>query len=251
MKRETIKYVAMVTAAVLLVGICVAGIHRFRRYQAKKALVDLARDTTGLDASEASGTEDVLIDFDKLQEKNSDIYAWILIPGTQINYPILQSTGDEDDDFYLMHNLDKSKGYPGCIYTQKRNSLDFTDRNTVIYGHNMKDGTMFASLHDYEEEVFLTEHPFIYIYTPEGKLTYQIFAVYTAGNVNLLDYYGDFENTAAYQQYLTEVESQYGEDGAIIDTTVSVDASDRIITLSTCLGVDTERFLVQAKLISD
>lgn len=251
MQREKTKYVAMATTAVLLFVLCIFLIRWYRRYHAENVLRNLAEETTGVDSESANGTEDINIDFDELQEINSDIYAWILIPGTQINYPILQSKSDEDDDFYLLHNLDKSRGYPGCIYTQKRNSLDFTDRNTVIYGHNMKDGLMFASLHKYEDAGFLEEHPFIYIYTPDGKLTYQIFAVYTAGNVNLLDYYGDFEDTAAYQQYLTEVQSQFGEDDAIIDTTVSVDASDSIITLSTCLGVETERFLVQAKQIGD
>lgn len=250
MKRDIIKYVAMALVMVLVFGILLLGVRRIRQYQAEKVLEELADEMTGVDAETADGTEDILIDFDKLQEQNSDIYAWILIPGTQVNDPILQST-EEEEDFYLMHNLDQSRGYPGCIYTQTRNSRDFTDRNTVIYGHNMKDGSMFASLHNYEEEGFLEEHPFVYIYTPESKLTYQIFAVYNAGNVNLLDYYGNFEDVTAYQQYLTEIQSQYGEDGACIDTSVAVDASDRIITLSTCLGVETERFLVQAVLINE
>ncbi len=101
-------------------------------------------------------------DFEKLRETNGDIYAWITVPGTQIDYPVLQS---DTDNYYLEKNLDHTKGYPGCIYSNSCNSREFTDLLTVLYGHNMKNGSMFGSLHDYEQEEFFRENREIIIYT--------------------------------------------------------------------------------------
>ena len=117
------------------------------------------------------------VDFAALQEDTcADIYAWISIPDTRIDYPVLQHPSD--DTYYLNYNLDGSKGYPGCIYTERENSRDFSDFNTVIYGHNMKNGSMFHDLHSYEDESFLPDHPYVYIYTPDRVMRYRIFAAY-------------------------------------------------------------------------
>ena len=93
------------------------------------------------------------IDFATLQERNADVYAWIKIPDTKVDYPILQS-GDKPENFYLNHNIDGEYEFAGCIYTQKLNKKDFTDPNTVIYGHNMKNGTMFKALHQFRNKDF-------------------------------------------------------------------------------------------------
>ena len=94
---------------------------------------------------------DLEVDIQKLQEtENPDIYAWIYIPGTKVNYPVLQHP--TDDTYYLNYNIDGSKGLPGCIFSEKAyNGKDFSDHNTVLYGHNMKNGTMFGCLHKYED----------------------------------------------------------------------------------------------------
>ena len=102
------------------------------------------------------------IDFAALQEENSDVYAWIYVPGTNVDYPVLQHP--EDDTYYLEHNMDGSKGLPGCIYSESVNTKDFTDPNTVLYGHNMKNGSMFASLHNFEDQQVFEENPYFYIY---------------------------------------------------------------------------------------
>ena len=93
------------------------------------------------------------IDFKKLQEQNPDVYAWIEIPGTNVNYPIMRHP--TDDAYYLDHTIDGTAGLPGSIYTENYNNKEFTDFNTVIYGHDMRDGTMFKDLHKYEDEEFL------------------------------------------------------------------------------------------------
>ncbi len=107
---------------------------------------------------------------------NEDIYSWIYIPDTNIDYPVLQHS--TDDTYYLNHNMDGTKGYPGCIYTESANSKEFADFNTILYGHKMKNGSMFHDLHKYADAAFLEEHPYVYVYLPDRTLKYQIFAAY-------------------------------------------------------------------------
>jgi len=190
-----------------------------------------------------------VVDFKTLtRDVNEDIYAWVSIPDTEIDYPILQHA--TDNTHYLNYNIDGSKGYPGCIYTENYNSKDFTDPNTVLYGHNMKNGTMFAGLHEYKDINYFAEHPYIYIYTPEHKLTYEIFAAYEYSNIHLLLNY-DFNNVGVYQQYINEIQTLrsmtyiYKED-------FEWTTEDKIITLSTCIAdKPSNRYLVQGVLINE
>lgn len=187
------------------------------------------------------------LDWDVLRETNKDIYAWIYIPETNVDYPVLQS--ETDDEYYLMHNLDGSYGYPGCIFTQLLNSKDFTDYNTVLYGHNMKNGTMFRTLHYYQNEEFFYNNPYIYIYTENGVLVYEIFAAYNAGDEHILNTY-DLRTEEGFAFYLDTVkEGAYL--GGYIRADVEVTTANHIITLSTCTDQSDERYLVQAVLIND
>lgn len=190
------------------------------------------------------------IDFTALQAEYPDIYAWIYVPGTQVNYPILQSAEGVDTDYYLEHNLDGSVGLPGCIYTQQANAKDFSDRDTVVYGHNMRNDSMFGSLHEYEDETFLMEHPYVYIYTPEQNLVYQIFASYVSDDKLILDYYNYFIEADTFTDYLEEIRSSASAKG-VLNQDLEVDGEDRILTLSTCNGSDTTRYLVIGKLLTE
>lgn len=96
---------------------------------------------------------EIPVDFASLQEKNPEIYAWIRISDTSVDYPILQRP--EDDGYYLDHTVDGAEGLPGSIYTESLNKQDFSDKNTVIYGHNMKDETMFGSLKYYMDPTYM------------------------------------------------------------------------------------------------
>lgn len=189
------------------------------------------------------------VDFASLQsEVNKDIYAWIYIPDTQIDYPVLQS--DEELDYYLDTNLDGSKGYPGCIYTQMMNGKDWEDKNTIIYGHNMRDGSMFANLHYFEDSDFFAEHPYVYIYTEEKLLIYQVFAAYEYSDRHIL-YFNDISTPEAYQRYLDLIFENDGWNDNF-DTEIELDSEDRIITLSTCVGnKEDRRWLVQAVLTAE
>lgn len=182
-------------------------------------------------------------DFASLQaEVNPDIYAWVYIPDSTIDYPILQHP--EDNSYYLNYNIDGSKGRPGCIYTENYNTKDFTDHNTVVYGHNMRNGTMFAGLHSYEDSEFFQSHPYIYIYTPEEVFVYRVFGAYEFSNIHLLAGYDTTteEGFGAYLKDVKEVRSM----NCNFDRVEEVTEQDRILTLSTCAkNKPDSRYLVQ------
>lgn len=205
----------------------------------------------GMKATEMAETateeqsEVIPVKFEELQAVNPDIYAWITVPGTVIDYPILQHASD--NTYYLMHNIDGSYGYPGCVYTENMNSKDFTDNNTVIYGHNMKNGSMFAQLHKFEDPDFFNENREVLIYLPDEVLHYTIFAAHIYDDRHLL-YSFDFTDPEVYQKYLDSIFSTR-DMSANIDKDVTVTADDQIITLVTCIGSQpNNRLLVQAVL---
>jgi sortase B len=187
------------------------------------------------------------LDWEELRQVNGEIYAWIYIPETSVDYPVLQSA--TDDEYYLEHNLDGSSGYPGCIFTQMLNGKDFQDYNTILYGHNMKDGTMFRTLHYYQNEEFFYNNPYIYVYTENGVLVYRIFAAYNAGDEHILNTY-DFATEEGFASYLETVKGIAPENG-YIQNEVEVTTQNHIITLSTCTDMSDERYLVQGVLIND
>ena len=186
------------------------------------------------------------LDWSSLYAENKDIYAWIYITGTQVDYPVLQSASD--DTYYLNHNIDGSYGKPGCIYTEKINSKDFTNYNTVLYGHNMKNGEMFGCLHDYEDKTFFDENPYVYVYTEEKTYVYEIFAAYTATNAHILNT-NDFSTQEGFADYLDNVVYNKALTGNFRNDT-RVTSDNRIITLSTCTSNSSKRWLVQAVLVN-
>lgn len=196
------------------------------------------------------GVTDRSIDWGSLQEEvNKDIYGWIVVPGTVIDYPVLQHP--EKTDYYLEYNLDGTKGRPGCIYSQRMNSKDWSDRNTVLYGHNMRVGTMFAGLHAFEDKSFFEENRYIHIYSEDGRiLIYEIFAAYAFSDAHILMSY-DFYTKEGYEQYLDVVRESAEKNGHYMQETAP-GAEDTIITLSTCIkGSSSKRYLVQGVLIAE
>lgn len=187
------------------------------------------------------------IDFAALQAQNPDVYAWIKVPGTAVDYPILQSPSD--NSYYLTHDLNKEEKAEGAIFTENYNTKTFEDPNTVIYGHDMKNGSMFQSLHDYMDRSFFDQNREVLIYTPDKILHYKIFAAYLYDSRHLLQSI-DFGNKEIYQKYLDNIFSMR-DMNAFVDTSMEVTCEDKIITLSTCYaGIATQRYLVQAVLVS-
>lgn len=218
----------------------------------EKSITDASEDAAGADTTQSREEQSTEtredIDFEALQKLNPDIYAWIEVPGTDVDYPIVQHA--TDNSYYLTHTIEHKQTTAASIYTENYNSKDFNDHHTVIYGHNMKNGTMFRSLHNFEDYDFFEEHREIIIYMPEETRYYKIFAAYTYDNRHLLHSYY-CEEAESFQRYLDEI---YGikDFNAFIDRDMEVTSEDHIITLSTCVnsGDLTQRYLVQAVLIN-
>lgn len=192
--------------------------------------------------------EEIPIDFAAMQEVNPDIYAWIRIEGTNIDYPVVQSS--TDDSYYLNHTIEGKEGYPGSIYTESVNSKDFSDFNTILYGHNMRDGSMFQNLHNYEDSAYMAEHPEVIIYTPDHVYRYQIFAAVTYSDVHLYHEF-DYTTESGRQAFLDSILSSRGMADTIRDD-VPVSAADKFLTLSTCIGGQSDkRLIVEAVLQSE
>lgn len=182
---------------------------------------------------------DIPVDFEKLWEINPEIYAWIEIPGTSVAYPIVQSASD--NSYYLNHTIEGMAGYPGSIYTEGINSKDFQDFNTMIYGHDMEDGSMFGGLHQFEDSEYLKNHETLIIYTPEHKLTYRIFMTLTYDDRHIMGIF-DFSEKEEREAYLA----------SIGNTDTEVTADSKIVTLSTCIATQpSNRFLVEAVLVNE
>lgn len=210
----------------------------------KQVESELGKDSEKQEQSEETNP----IDFEKLQEINADIYAWISIPETNINYPIVQSA--TDNEYYLNTTIEGQAGLPGSIYTENFNSKDFTDFNTLIYGHDMLDGTMFQNLHNYGDPEYLEKHPKVYIYTPQKKLTYEIYEAVVYDDRHILQSF-DFTQESHRQAYIDSIKS-IRELGSNFNNDVAVDVNSKIITMSTCIGDKPDnRFLVGAVLTEE
>ena len=164
-----------------------------------------------------------------------------------IDYPVVQHS--EDNYFYLDHTVEGEYGIEGAIYTEDYNSRDFEDPHTVIYGHNMKNGSMFAGLHDFADRSFFNEHKDITVYLPDEIRHYKIYAAYVYDSRHLLQSF-DFSNMFIFEKYIEHIFS-IRDMNAVFDQSVEIERDGKIITLSTCYhGIDTKRFLVQAVLVS-
>lgn len=154
---------------------------------------------------------------------------------------------EEDDTYYLRHNSSGRYAFAGSIYTEEANSRDFKDPMTVLYGHNMRDGSMFQNLHFFEDETFFAEHPEFFIYLPGCRLTYEIFAAYRFDDTHLLGAF-DFSKKKGRRAYIREVFAGISM-GQNTREDVKVTAKDKLVTLSTCTSDQADgRYLVQAVL---
>ena len=187
------------------------------------------------------------IDFDSLIKKNSDIYSWITIPDTNVNYPVLRSA--TDDNFYLDHDVNKNYSFAGSIYSQFCNKRDYSDRVTVLYGHNMADGSMFADLHKFSNKDFFDKNKYIYVYTPDRKLTYEIVSAVVYDDRHIMNSF-DFTDDRVFQEYLDSVLNPRAVSSNVREG-ITLGTDDKLLVLSTCLNYGSGRYLVQGVLIND
>lgn len=185
-----------------------------------------------------SGEEEVLprFDFAALEEANPDFAAWIEIPGTSISYPVLLGA---TNDTYLRHTFEKTYNIAGSIFIDYRNAKDLSSYHTLIYGHNMKDGSMFGELGKYLDKDFFEEHKTIYLYTKTATYEYEAVA---ARETNIED--------PAYQLGFTDEQSFYEYLGHMSTLGGGPIKQNNLLTLSTCTNVeDDDRYIVQASLV--
>jgi len=197
--------------------------------------------------------EDNPIDFAKLKAHNDEAIGWINIPEmpkVEIDYPIMQSGMDTKEDFYLENNLDKKKSREGAIYIQKMNFSNFSDPNTVIYGHDMRNKSMFGQLEDeFTKKEFFDEHDTIYIYIPGHILKYKIYSAFRFDNRHILASF-DFNKKEDFKEFIDLTLNPKSKVKNVRED-VKVTTEDRLITLSTCTNNEKERYLVVAVLIDD
>lgn len=178
------------------------------------------------------------VDFEKLCQTNSDMIAWIQFDEPErISYPVVQGT---DNNKYLKTTFEGRTNAAGAIFADAYNAKDFSDRNTFVYGHNMKNGSMFGQLRKFKTKEYWEQNQYFYIYTPDGKeVKYQIFAVCVVEDTSR-SYTRYFENDEQYIDYLNYIRSI-----ARYDTGVELAADSKIVSLSTCTNVsETQRLLV-------
>lgn len=182
------------------------------------------------------------INFEPLLEINPDIVGWISIEDTPIDYPVVQT---DDNSFYLSHDFNKDSSKAGTIFLDYRIEDMLSDPHLILYGHNMRDGSMFHALMQYKEEDFFQEHrtfTFDQLYRQD---TWEIFAVY----VTTIDFYyirTSFRSDEDFLDFIAQFQAR-----SMYDTGIEITADDQILTLSTCTyEYDDARFVIHARRVT-
>ncbi len=184
------------------------------------------------------------IDFPALKEINPDICAWIKIEGTPINYPVLKAPAGEDEDYYLKRSYKKKSDAHGSVYIRTGDNGMLESFDTVLYGHNMKDGTMFADAHKFLDQDYAKTRTILYIYLPDGTVEKaRLVACYETDNELLGEKYNDFRMQTDREKYLSSFENRTQD---FEYTKRALERSEaKLVTFSTCCKDDDKRLLMQ------
>ena len=182
------------------------------------------------------------VDFKELKSVNSDVNSWITVDGTNVNYPVVQTT---DNDYYLNHDIMKNMRSTGWVFMDFRNEPDMSDQNTIFYGHNLLNKTAFGSLQTLlSKDWYKGSNHYIVVRTEKESFVYEVFSCYTFDpEVYYLTTY--FSSDDEYMEFLNTLKSR-----SKFDFGVDLTSDDRIITLSTCTDDNMGRKVFHAKLIS-
>ena len=199
------------------------------------------------DALEESATPTSIpmlqLDYAALQAENDEFYAWLYSSCTVINYPVVQGG---NNSYYLSHLFNKERNSMGTLFVDAGNAPDFSDRNTIIYGHHMKNGSMFASLVSYKDQTYYNVHPELLLFTPSAAYRLELFAGYVTDGYATNDVYKKSFDTEA--EFLSFIEHARTASNFVSEAEVT--AEDRIVTLSTCTyEYDEARYVVIGKLV--
>ena len=181
------------------------------------------------------------INFKALQAVNPDVIGWIYSPNTTINYPVVQG---DDNAYYLKHLADGTENRNGCPFLDVQNRPDFTDDNSIIYGHHMQNGTMFAGISWYEDQSYYDEHPVMYLITPSATYRIELFSGYIT-TMDSSAYMQNFGSVREHKDWLKEVSGR-----SDFRANLEISAYDRVITLSTCAyRFENARYVLHGKLV--
>ncbi|KMY29286.1 sortase [Lysinibacillus xylanilyticus] len=250
MKKWTSKFLTFVYLAIFLYSGFSLAKYLYTYYETSKSLEEVQTiyqstlTTLEDEAVETSSTPfTIRPQFNDLLSVNNNIVGWISTDGTKLNNPILQA---ENNDFYLNHNFKDRESRAGSVFMDYRNDVQDINRNTILYGHAMKNNTMFGSLKNYLNQQYVDEHPIIYLDTLYESYDVEVFAAYET----TIDFYyieTEFKSNDTFLKFLDEIQAH-----SAIEMNVEIGPEDKILTLSTCkdsVMSDDHRFVVQGKLV--
>lgn len=250
-KKQGKKKSSIFSTIVLVVAICVFCFSAFQLYKIFSSYkkgndeYDKIKNLAITVEQTKKGEEKFTVDFNKLWEINPDTVAWIRFEEpSRINYPVVHS---KDNKEYLKKLFGTGKNTYGTLFVDKDNSGNFQDKNTIIYGHRMKSGSMFGQLEKYMEESFYKEHPYFYMYTPDGKESkYQVISAAVVKDTSRT-YTKTFQNDEEFMNYIDYVRSISN-----YQTDAEVTKDSHIVSLSTCtIDSNEDRFVLQAVKVSE
>ena len=228
---------------ILIFVLIYSGIKIFKWYKDKtnnNKIAEQIKSTVIVeDKNEDENKEEYTVDFNKLKEQNNETVAWIKVNNTNVEYPVVRAT---NNSFYLNHSFDKSKNSAGWIFADYKNKFDNTDKNIVIYGHNMRDDSMFGSLKNilnsdwYNNE----ENTNIALYTENEKYIYKVFSIY---KIESEDYYikTEFSNDNEFEKFIETLKKR-----SIKNFNIDISKEDSILTLSTCANNNKYRVVLHS-----
>ena len=236
-RRRALEYAALALCAVVFVY---SATQIIQIEQERGEAASEYRELTEEDAPLVVDTppQERVIDFGSLTAKNSDVVGWVYIPRTAVDLPIVRG---EDNEFYLTHSFLKRENKLGAIFMDMNTSRDWSDKNSVVHGHNIKNGSMFAALVSYRSADFYSEHPDIILFTPTGNYRLAVFAAFVVGPAEpYLPH--DFEGDEAFMAFV-----EAAVERSPVKMGVAVQPGDQIVSFSTCAyDYDDARFVVYA-----
>ena len=180
----------------------------------------------------------LVIDFDSLRQTNPDITGWLDIPGTSISYPVVQA---QDNAFYLSHGVGRQKSGSGAVFMDYRNEAGLSDDNTILYGHNMRNGSMFGGLRKYRDSEYRESRPFVDYYVPGLRIRYAVYACYEE-EAEAENYSVKFGGEIEKEAFISDAAEK-----SLYATGIVPDPASHTMMLSTCTGKGyTRRWVVQA-----
>jgi sortase B len=231
-------------AFVLVLAVfCVSAFHLYEYWdegQENSSVIEALTDQA-VEASDPSDPVPILVDFKELWKVNSDIIAWIYCPDSPIHYPIVQAS---DNDYYLHRMPDGNSNKAGSIFMDCRNRSDFSDWNSIVYGHNMKNNTMFGTLDRYKEQAYYESHPVWYLLTPDQNYKLELIAGYVTDTDS--DIYQSIQTKEERDALLDSLKA-----ASVFSSDVKVEEKEKLVTLSTCsYEYENARFVITGVLKS-